>query len=160
MSDLEHRLRHTLEPLLALPDPRQRISAYHDMPYAIFRYDPEEEFTLRQQVTLLETRLSQKGKRVRRISLADCLDTAMRLQRPLAEWFAVEREIGTSTVIETVHAVLSEGDPSLVDLVASQLPAEGSPPMAGRGRVAGRIGDHQTAAQRIRSPDERTPRPG
>lgn len=127
MSDLEHRLRHTLEPLLALPDPRQRISAYHDMPYAIFRYDPEEEFTLRQQVTLLETRLSQKGKRVRRISLADCQDTAMRLQRPLAEWFAVEREIGTSTVIETVHAVLSEGDPSLVDLVASQLPAEGSP---------------------------------
>lgn len=127
MSDLEHRLRHTLEPLLALPDPRQRISAYHDMPYAIFRYDPEEEFMLRQQVTLLETRLSQKGKRVRRISLADCLDTAMRLQRPFAEWFAVEREIGTSTVIETVHAVLSEGNPSLVDLVASQLPAEGSP---------------------------------
>ena len=127
MSDLEHRLRHTLEPLLALPDPRQRISAYHDMPYAIFRYDPEEECMLRQQVTLLETRLSQKGKRVRRISLADCLDTAMRLQRPFAEWFAVEREIGTSTVIETVHAVLSEGNPSLVDLVASQLPAEGSP---------------------------------
>lgn len=127
MSDLEHRLRHTLEPLIALPDPRQRISAYHDMPYAIFRYDPEEEFMLRQQVTLLETRLSQKGKRVRRISLADCLDTAMRLQRPFAEWFAVEREIGTSTVIETVHAVLSEGNPSLVDLVASQLPAEGSP---------------------------------
>lgn len=127
MSDLEHRLKHTLEPILAQPDPRQRISAYHDMPYALFRYDPEEEFLLRQQVTLLETRLSQKGKRIRRISLAQCLDTSMRLQRPLTAWFDVERELGTETTVDTVHAVLSEGDSSLVDLVASQLPAEGSP---------------------------------
>ena len=67
MSDLEHRLKQSLEPVLELPDPRQRISAYHDMPYALFRYDPEDEFDLRKQVTLLETRLSQKGKRVRRI---------------------------------------------------------------------------------------------
>ena len=110
-----------------LPDPRLRISAYHDMPYALFRYDAEEEFALRQQVTLLETRLSQKGKRVHRISLAQCLDAAMRVQRPLPEWFDAERELGTDTVVETVHAVLSEGEGSLVDLVSSQLPAEGNP---------------------------------
>jgi len=127
MSDLEHRLKQNLEPILELHDPRPRISAYHDMPYALFRYDPEDEFALRQQVTLLETRLSQKGKRIRRISLAECLDAAMRLQRPLPEWFDVERELGSETVVETVHAVLSEGDPSLVDLVASQLPGDGDP---------------------------------
>src|SRR3954467_12724670 len=101
MSDLEHRLKHNLEPILEMPDPRERISAYHDMPYALFRYDPEEEFELRQQVSLLETRLTQKGKRVRRISLAQCLDAAMRLQRPLTEWFDVERELGTEKVVET-----------------------------------------------------------
>jgi len=123
MSDLEHRLKQNLEPVLELPDPRQRISAYHDMPYALFRYDPEEEFPLRQQVTLLQTRLEQKGKRVRRISLAECLDAAMRLQRPLEEWFDAERELGTDTIIETIHSVLSEYSP-LVDLVASQLPDE------------------------------------
>jgi hypothetical protein len=95
VSDLEHRIRHTLEPELERADPRERISAYHDMPYAIFRYDPEEEFELRRQVSLLETRLSQKGKRVTRISLAECLDAAMQSQRPLGEWFQVEREIGT-----------------------------------------------------------------
>jgi hypothetical protein len=133
MSDLDPnsligRLKQNLEPILELPDPRQRISAYHDMPYALFRYDPEDEFELRQQVTMLETRLSaQKGKRVRRISLAQCLEAAMRLQRPLNEWFDVERELGTETVVETVHAVLSEGNSSLVDLVASQLPEEGDP---------------------------------
>lgn len=127
MSDIEQRIRQTLEPVLELPDPRQRISAYHDMPYALFRYDPEDEFELRKQVTLLETRLTQKGKRVRRISLAQCLDAAIRLQRPLEDWFAIERELGTETVVDTVHAVLSEGDHKLVDLVASQLPEEDDP---------------------------------
>ena len=47
MSDLEHRIKQDLEPILELSDPRERISAYHDMPYALFRYDPEEEFDLR-----------------------------------------------------------------------------------------------------------------
>src|SRR5688572_32193515 len=111
MSDLEHRIKHTLEVVLEQPDPRPRISAYHDMPYALFRYDPEEEYALRQQVTLLETRLSQKGKRVHRISLAECLDEAMRSQRPLEEWFAAEREQGVDTIVETIHAVLAEHAP-------------------------------------------------
>ena len=66
MSDLENRMKRDLEPVLELADPRERISAYHDMPYALFRYEPDEEFDLRKQVTLLETRLTQKGKRVKR----------------------------------------------------------------------------------------------
>src|SRR5438876_2584494 len=108
MSDLEQRLRSVLEPILELQDPRERLSAYHDMPYALFHYDPEKEFELRQQVTLLETRLTQRGKRVQRISLAECLDEAMRSQRPLEEWFAAERELGIEPIVETVHSVLSE----------------------------------------------------
>jgi hypothetical protein len=121
------RLTEDLEPVLTLRDPREKISAYHDMPYAIFRYDPEEEFELRRQVTLLETRLSQKGKRIKRISLAECLDEAMRSQRPLEEWFAAEREQGVETVVETVHSVLSEYSP-LVNLVATRM-SEGSDPL-------------------------------
>lgn len=126
MSDLEHRLRHVLEPILGLPDPRPKISSYHDMPYAIFRYDPEEEFDLRTQVSLLHTRLSQRGKSVARISLAECLDEAMRSQRPLAEWFAAEREHGVETVVETVHAVLAKDCP-LVDVVAKRMPKSPDP---------------------------------
>lgn len=126
MSDFESRIKHSLEPILELPDPRQRLSAYHDMPYALFRYDAEEEFELRQQVTLLETRLYQKGKHVKRISLAECLDEAMVSQRPLEEWFAVEREQGVESVVETVHAVLSEYTP-LVDLVAARMPDDPAP---------------------------------
>lgn len=126
MSNLEHRLRQDLEPILEAQDPRPKISAYHDMPYALFRYDPEEEFELRRQVTLLETRLSQKGKRVKRISLAECLDEAMRSQRPLEEWFNAEREQGVATVVETVHSILSEYSP-LVDLVAARMPKDPDP---------------------------------
>ena len=71
------------------------------MPYAIFRYDPEEEFELRREVGMLVTRLETGGKRVTRISLAECLDQAMRSQQPLEEWFKAEREMGTQTVVET-----------------------------------------------------------
>ena len=118
MSDLEHRIKHGLEPVLELADPRERISAYHDMPYALFRYEPDEEFDLRKQVRLLETRLTQKGKHIKRISLAECLNEAMCSQRPLQDWFAAEREQGTDTIVETVHSVLSEYAP-LVDLVSA-----------------------------------------
>jgi len=124
--DLERRIRESLEPVLELADPRPRISAYHDMPYAIFRYDPEEEFDLRRQVTMLETRLDQKGKRIKRISLAECLDEAMRSQSPLEEWFAAERDQSVGKVVETVHAVLSEYKP-LVELVAERMPTDPDP---------------------------------
>lgn len=126
MSDLEQRLKQDLEPILSLPDPRAKISPYHDMPYALFQYDPGEEFELRRHVTLLETRLNQRGKRVKRISLAECLDKAMRSQQPLEEWFKAEREQGTETLIQTVHAVLAEHTP-LVDLVAEQMPQDPDP---------------------------------
>ena len=126
MSDLEQRLKRDLEPVLELPDPRKKISAYHDMPYAIFRYSPNEELDLRRQVTLLSTRLTQKGKRVKRISLAECLDEAMRSQRPIEEWCEAEREQGIESVVQTVHAVLSEYSP-LVDLVAARMPDDPDP---------------------------------
>jgi hypothetical protein len=126
LDPMKARLERDLEPILSLPDPRTKLSAYHDMPYAIFHYDPEEEFSLRREVGMLETRLAQKGKRISRISLAECLDEAMRSQRPLEAWFAAEREQGVQTVVETVHAVLSEYTP-LVDLVAARLPTEPDP---------------------------------
>ena len=126
MSDFEQRLKRDLEPILELPDPRERMSAYHDMPYSIFHYGPEDEFELRKQVGLLETRLTQKGKRVTRISLAECLLEAMLSVQPIEEWFAAERQQGVETVVETVNTVLADYVP-LVDLVAARLPTEPDP---------------------------------
>ena len=118
------RLTRDLEPILALRDPRERLSAYHDMPYAIFHYDPADEFELCRHVTLLETRLN--GKRASRISLAECMMEAMASQRPLSEWYGAEREQGIDSVIDTVNAVLSEYAP-LVDLVAARMPSNPDP---------------------------------
>ena len=53
----KERLKLDLEPVLASPDPRGKLSAYHDMPYAIFYYPPEVEFDLRAELDLLTTRL-------------------------------------------------------------------------------------------------------
>jgi hypothetical protein len=123
---MHDRLTADLEPILLLADPRQKLSAYHDMPYALVHDPPEDEFALRKEVTLLETRLTQRGKQVTRISLAECLDEAMRAERPLEDWAGIERQLGTGAVIETVHAVLSDYQP-LVDLVAARLPEPGDP---------------------------------
>lgn len=126
MSEFEHRLKHDLEPVLASRDPRERLSVYHDMPFAIFRYGPEEELELRRQMKMLQTRLAQQGKRVHLISLADCLESAMTTHRQLSDWFEVERELGTQTVVETIHNVFAEYTP-LVDLVAERLPPNADP---------------------------------
>jgi hypothetical protein len=126
MIDMSQRLTSQLEPVLASPDPRPGISAYHNMPYALFRYDPQEEFELRRQVTMLQIRLEQGGKRVLRISLAECLEEAMVAVQPLADWFDAERAHGVATVVDTINAVLAEYSP-LVELVAKRMPADPDP---------------------------------
>jgi hypothetical protein len=132
---MPQRLTRDLEPILAAPDPRPKISAYHSMPYAIFRYDPEDEFPMRGQLGMLQTRLEMRGKRVTRISLAECLDAAMRRDYKLEEWFEVERTMGTDSVVETVHDILSEeivaeegGRHGLLEqMVVDRLPADPDP---------------------------------
>lgn len=126
MNDFEKRLRRDLEPLLSSPDPREKISAHHDMPYALFRYDPEQEFPLRRELTMLTTRLTQKGKRVTRISLAECLHDAMTSQRPLEDWYTAERAGTVEDTVQTITNVLEEYAP-LVDLVAARMPVDPDP---------------------------------
>jgi len=126
MNDWQERLKTRLEPLLAQEDPRQAISAYHDMPYAIFRYPPEDEFALRKELTLLRTRLEQAGKRVTTISLADLLQNAIEAESSIHDLAEAERTIGLEQAIDTVHEILSEYKP-LDDLVVEQMPADPDP---------------------------------
>ena len=77
MSDPSHALTKDLEPILASPDPRPQISAYHDMPYALFHYAPRRSSRSARSSTCWTRASSRQGKRVTRISLAECLDEAM-----------------------------------------------------------------------------------
>lgn len=127
MTHWKERLTEQLEPVLRQADPRPGISAYHDMPYAIFQYPPEEEFAVRQELALLRTRLEQTGKRVTTISLAKCMYEALEAEgldtQALA---AAEKTVGLATTIETIHQVLSEYRP-LDGLVASKIPRDADP---------------------------------
>ena len=106
MTDWKDRLRRQLEPVLEQADPRPAISAYHDMPYAIFRYPPEDEFAVRQEIALLRTRLEQSGKRVTSISLAACMYEALEAEGLGTEALAeAEKTVGLESTIETIHQV-------------------------------------------------------
>ncbi len=127
MSDWKKRLTETLEPVLCQQDPRPAISAYHDMPYAIFRYPPEDEFALRAEVSLLRTRLEQSGKRVTVISLAECMQEALEAEELDAPTLVdAEISVGLPATIETIHEVLSSYQP-LDDLVARRIPEAADP---------------------------------
>lgn len=127
MSDWKRRLQRDLEPVLRKPDPRPDISAYHDMPYAIFRYPAEDEFAVREEVTLLTTRLEQSGKRVIRISLADCLLQALHAEgMDVNNLTDAESCAGLTATIETIHQVLSSYHP-LDESVTAKIPPQADP---------------------------------
>jgi len=127
MTTWKHRLIKDLEPVLRAPDPRPAISAYHDMPFAIFVYPPDEEFAVRKEIAMLRTRLQQAGKVVTTVSLAECLTKALKDEGlgddTLAE---AERVSGLGLAIETVFSVLSEYQP-LDGLVAARVPHGADP---------------------------------
>ena len=127
MSDWKQRLTRDLEPVLREMDPRARISAYHNIPYAIFHYPPEEEIPLRAELAMLTTRLEQIGKRVTTISLAECLADALAAEGLTTARIAnAERRTGTEKMTDTIHKVISERRP-LDDLVAARMPQEADP---------------------------------
>ena len=68
MSSLLVDLNLLKQDLLASP---MRIAAHHDLPFALFRYAPLEEFELRKQLRLLAFDLEQNhGRRVRFLSMS------------------------------------------------------------------------------------------
>lgn len=124
MTTWRARLTRDLEPILRERDPRPRLSAYHDMPFAIFVYPPADELVVREQVALLRTRLTQAGKRVTTISLAACLDEALVAEGLDATSLEqAERDSGLELSIETVFSVLSEYQP-LDQVVARHVPED------------------------------------
>ncbi len=130
MTDWKTRLRDTLEPILSKEDPRPDISAYRDMPLCIFLYDPSCEFALRQELSLLKTRLEHKGKRITIVSLMDCMMEALEQAGvTIPELVENEKMLGKNghkTVAQTIHQVLSEYAP-LDQMVLSKVPQDGDP---------------------------------
>ncbi len=125
--DWKTRLTANLEPILISRNPALGISAYHNMPSAIFLYPPEQEWDVRKEISMLISRLEQAGKRVTTISLAICLyEAADRAGLSRGRMAEAEKRTGAEAMVETVHRVISGRFP-LDNLVAEQIPDDAEP---------------------------------
>jgi len=87
-----------------------KISPYHDLPFAIFRYDPELEFEMRKEVSLLATRLNNCGKKAHIISLADLFFESMEKEGGKDLIIKEEKEYGFLKAQESLNTILSDPD--------------------------------------------------
>jgi hypothetical protein len=74
MSSLKDSIAPLESDLKAVPP---RISVYHDLPFAIMRYNPTDEWELRRETKLLATRLEAVGKEVHIILMSELLWSAL-----------------------------------------------------------------------------------
>ena len=119
MSSLKSRIELLEDDLKAVP---QRISVYHDLPFAILRYDPHDEWLLRREVRLLATRLQEAGREVHTISISELLWEAIEKSEGLEAVVELERDRGYLEAQEQVTTYLSDRDwCPLADLLAERL---------------------------------------
>lgn len=105
MSSLEQRMSELERDLLASPP---RISAYHDLPFAILRYDPAEEFPARKRIQLLATRLQNEGRRVHVVSIARMLWKAIEDTEGVDGIGEEEQQFGFARAQQSVSTLLSD----------------------------------------------------
>ncbi|PIV21174.1 MAG: DUF1788 domain-containing protein [Deltaproteobacteria bacterium CG_4_8_14_3_um_filter_45_9] len=108
MLSLEEQLKTLEEDLTSSP---LRISAYHDLPFAIFHYDPWDEYLCRRHVRLLAISLEQNhSKKVIFVSLAKILWKVIRETEGLEAIISEERQFGFERTQQTVFKLLSDAD--------------------------------------------------
>jgi len=105
MSSLQKRVENLESDLLATPP---RVGAYHDLPFAILRYDPADEFEARKQMRFLATRVENAGRKVHFVSLAKLLWTAVEETEGIIAIADEERQLGFPRAQETVSTLLSD----------------------------------------------------
>lgn len=88
-----------------------RISAYHDLPFAMLAYNPSAEFECRSRIRRLAISLEERhGQRVTFISLAKLVWKAIRETEGVHAVIEEERQFGFDRVQETVSRILSDAD--------------------------------------------------
>ena len=107
MSSLKNRIELLENDLKAVPP---RISVYHDLPFAILRYDPNEEWELRREVSWLATRLGNVGKEAHVIPVSDFLWKAIDETEGMDVVVGMERDEGFLRAQQQVTTYLSDRD--------------------------------------------------
>lgn len=107
MDSIHKRLRLLEKDLLAVP---VRISAYHDLPFAIFCYPEQEEYPMRKEMQRLKIRLENRGKQIHLLSLGQLFWEAVRRCDSVENIVTLEKKLGFNRVTETVRTYLSDPD--------------------------------------------------
>ena len=105
MPSFHERLSMLEDDLKATPI---RISAYHDLPFCVFHYDPKSEFQTRREMKLLATRLGNVGKSVLTISIAELLWEAIDSNDNIDSLADEEKQFGFERAQETVNKYLTD----------------------------------------------------
>ena len=104
---LAERLEQLESDLLADPP---RISAYSELPCALFRYDPDEEWALRRELQKLATRIGNHGRTVRLVPLSELVWEAIEGAEGLEPVVELEAASGWEAAQEQVNIYLSDQD--------------------------------------------------
>jgi hypothetical protein len=104
---LVSRLQQLESDLLAEPP---RISAYTELPCALFQYEPNLEWELRSELRKLQTRLENSGKRVHLVSFGDLLWSAITKSESIDAVADLERTEGWVRAQEQLNIYLSDRD--------------------------------------------------
>jgi len=107
MSSLKNRIELLENDLKAVPP---RISVYHDLPFAILRYDPNEEWELRREINWLATRLGNVGKEAYVIPVSEFLWQAIDETEGMDVVVEMERDEGFLRAQQQVTTYLSDRD--------------------------------------------------
>ena len=120
MSSLRERVK-TLEADLKASPMRHYI--YHDLPFAIFCYPPEQEWAMRREIELLKTRLeNDTNHKVAFVSLAELLWQAIDESEGIEAVVALEQQSGFEEAQLQIQDYLSDPDwRPLPDLLAERL---------------------------------------
>ena len=107
MSSLKSRIELLESDLKDVP---QRIQVYDDWPFAILRYNPDEEWELRREINWLGTRLENVGKEIHTICMSEFLWKAIDETEGMDAVVDLEREEGYRRAQDQVTTYLSDKD--------------------------------------------------
>ena len=107
MSSLKELIELLEGDLTAKP---MRIATSHDVPYAILRYSPTDEWVMRREIRLLKTRLEATGKNVILISLGELLWESIQKSEGLDAVVELERDRGYVEAQNQLTTYLSDDD--------------------------------------------------
>jgi hypothetical protein len=105
MLSLEERFDLLERDLTVTP---MRLSTHSDLPFAILRYEPADEWEMRRRARQLAIRLEHAGRKAHVISLADLLWQAIDATEGLDAIVSAERDYGFAYAQDAVTTILTE----------------------------------------------------